>query len=427
MVAAIVGYFAVASAAAAAFMPPVDLAVTADFPKPQVAIDANGDAIAVWWAPGSSGFRAQFRRLPGSGPPGPVHNLSPAVTGFSGSLRIATTPHGRSLAVWSDSASGLEARTIGPRGALGPVMDITSPGRRGGFADLATAANGDSVVAWAVDRLDRDLQIRGRTIAADGTLGPIRNLSEPDVYEGPRVAIDADGDAIATWNRSGQVEARAIPPAGALGPVVSISEPTRAGLDPDVVTDADGDSVVAWESTGGGSIAEVRTIASSGNLGPIQQLGPMDHAWAVGPKLATTPDGHAIAVWREPPGSLSRASARRISPTGLLGPVRPISQASGDVITLDVATDASGDSVVAWELQPPGSTNLRLQARAIPAAGPLRPLEQVSPLGVGPGGAPADHPFPEDGALAATASHAVAVWGRHSSHTESIVQASQGP
>ena len=84
-----------------------------------------------------------------------------------------------------------------------------------------------------------------------------------------------------------------------------------------------------------------------------------------------------------------------------------------------------GSWLAAWGFHRPGSSRAGLQARAIPAAGRLEPVEQVAPLGVFGG---QDYPFSGDGGLAASADeHAIAVWDRHLDSSQSVIEASLGP
>lgn len=315
---------------------------------------------------------------------------------------------------------------------MGHVLNVSRPGHITFNLDLATATNGSSVLVWAEPVLDRDEQIHARTITSAGTLGPPRTLSQPDVIEPPRVAIDADGNAIAVWTRALPTygtQARTLSPSGDLGPVFTISDTaTTSAHFPDVVTAADGDSVVAWVAPTAEPVAQARTISSTGSRGPILTLGPWNwdgEGRQHGPELAGSADGHAIAALVALDGSVQRATTRTISPTGALGPLRSVSPGSGDVFRPEVVSAGDGSWLAAWGFHRPGSSRAGLQARAIPAAGRLEPVEQVAPLGVFGG---QDYPFSGDGGLAASADeHAIAVWDRHLDSSQSVIEASLGP
>jgi hypothetical protein len=91
---------------------------------------------------------------------------------------------------------------------LGPVQGLSAAGRDAGLPHLAVEPDGDAVLAWS--RSDgADDRLQARTRSAAGALGAVQTLSAAGQDAGgPRVAVDADGDATVIWGRSDGVNIR---------------------------------------------------------------------------------------------------------------------------------------------------------------------------------------------------------------------------
>ena len=298
----------------AAFSAPVNLSAPGAYP-PEIATDADGDAVAVW------------RRSDGSN-------------------------------------QRVQARTISATGALGPIRTLSAAGQNGESYQIATDADGDAVAVWLLfDGSDRRLQ--ARTISATGALGPIQNLTATDqTVLGPRIAMNADGDGIVAWVRTFEgiprVQTRTISATGALGPTRNLSAAGQYGADPQIASDADGDAVAVWETAVGlNHRIKARTISAAGALGSISNLSA-DGQYAAFPQIAGDAEGDAVAAWeRDLPSS--RIQARTISAAGVLGPKQTLSAPGQLLDGPQVAIDADGGAVVAWLGGVNGFDHLRAQ------------------------------------------------------------------
>ena len=219
------------TAAYGAFTSPLQLSAPGDVGQPQVATDAEGGIVAVWAAPANGGgHKAVFRQISADGTLGPVRFVGDLAGNIGGGPLVAAAPGGTSVVAWVGGGNVAHVRSIGTGGALGHVLNVSRPGHITFNLDLATATNGSSVLVWAEPVLDRDEQIHARTITSAGTLGPPRTLSQPDVIEPPRVAIDADGNAIAVWTRALPTygtRRETLSPSGDLGPVFAVLSQIR--------------------------------------------------------------------------------------------------------------------------------------------------------------------------------------------------------
>lgn len=242
----------------------------------------------------------------------------------------------------------------------------------------------------------------------------------------PRVALDAEGDAVFAWEHinvidcCGFVQARARPATGTLGPIKTLSDSSRHASGAEVGVDADGDALVVWrryDETGqcGGSGCgriQARARSAAGTFGPVQTLSDAGQD-ASSPKVALDPAGNAVVVWERSDGSsascCTRVQARARSAGGTLGPVQTLSAPGQDAFGAGVGVEADGDALVTWARKD-GSAGCggsggcaRVQARPRSAAGTLGPVQTLS-------GASANAHSPK---LAVNADgDAVVVWAR---------------
>jgi hypothetical protein len=325
------------------------------------------------------------------------------------SFAVTVDAAGNATAVWSRSNGAnyiVQARRIAADGILGATRDLSAPGQSAFEPDAAGDAAGNTVVVW--DRSDgTNTIIQARRIDADGTLGPIHDLSAGGQSAfAPRIAIDATGKATAVWRRSNGtntiIQARRIGADGTLGATQDLSAPGQQAFNPRVALDAAGNATAVWyRNNGANTIAQARRIAADGTLGATQDLSaPGQDAFDA--DVAVDPAGNATAVWGRFNGTNSVLQGRRIAPGGSLGPTEDLS-ASGQSISFEhgVAVDPAGNATPIWS-RFDGSNDI-VQVRRFGANGALGPIQDIS----GPGqdaGSP-QIAFDPDGT-------AIAVWIR---------------
>jgi hypothetical protein len=254
---------------------------------------------------------------------------------------------------------------------------VSASGQEAVAPHVEVGTDGDAVLTWL--RFDgANWRAQARTRSAAGTLGPVQTLSSSgrDAAQ-PRVAVDADGEAVIAWSRHDganfRVQARARTAAGVLGPVQTLSAAGKTAFVQDVVIDPDGDAVVLWTNTD--NVAQVRARSAAGVLGPVQDLnvsGPIG-AQARG---GIDADGDAVFTWLRWDGANNRAEARSRSAAGALGPVRSLSALGVSATRPFVAVEPDGDAIFTW------SEFDRIQARKQAAAGTLGSVQTIAPAGL---------------------------------------------
>jgi hypothetical protein len=339
---------------------------------PHVAVDAGGDAVFTWEGPGvtGTGSQVQARARSAAGTLSPAQTLSPS--GYNAfQSQIAVDADGDAVFTWTRSAAGtidrIQTRARSAAGTLSPVQTLSNPGQNAGFAQVAVDADGDAVVTWTRSDGTND-RVQARARSAAGTLSPVQTLSTGGQNASqPHVGVDTGGDAVFSWQRSDstneRVQARARSAAGTLSPVQTLSASGQNGLDPRVAVDADGDAVFTWVGFDTTFRIRARARSAAGALSPVQNVSdPGQHATS--PEVAVNADGEAAFTWLRADGANTRVETRTRSAAGTLRPFTVLSDPGFSASGNQVDIDLDGDAVVTWRR--PDGTNDRVQASAGP-------------------------------------------------------------
>lgn len=281
-----------------------------------VAMDDNGNAIAVWqqYDGGTGGIYAN-RYVPETG--WGLATLIETGSGYVENLSVAKDGNGNVIMVWKASGTtpgispGVYAKRFSPVTGWEPatvienyhgetgVGSVSSPG-------LVMDGSGKAIVTWTEYRLP----------LVDGTVNGIwSKCYDPETGWGPATQIDGE---------------------------------SRWPLAPSVAMDGKGNALVVWARSDGTNshIYSARYSTETGweNIGPIEN-GPGD---ATAPRIAIDEAGNGIAVWSQKNGGRSGIYASRyLAGSGWDTPTS-IESGSRDTLAPTISTDASGNAVVMW-------------------------------------------------------------------------------
>ena len=324
----------------------------------RVATDRAGDSVFAWIR--SDPLDAILaRRLSAGGTLGNTFTIS-GNSGAASDPDVATDRNGDTVFTWIDRAASpdrVRARTLSVSGALSPIRNVSTTGAIGSQPQVATDRSGDAVITWVrEDGVDGDGDIvQARQISVNGSLGPIKDLSAPAGRAfAPQVASDEDGDVVFTWLRfdgnRDRAQGRTMTSVGALGSTFTLTPSGPSARDPQVAIDADGDAVFTWQRfEGDADRAQARTRTAAGVLGAITNLSAAgDDAYA--PRVASRDNGDSVFVWLRFDGANDRVQARSMTAAGAFGAVQTVSAAGADALTPEVAYGStSGPAVATWE------------------------------------------------------------------------------
>ncbi|MCE5319329.1 MAG: hypothetical protein LLG04_18435 [Parachlamydia sp.] len=171
-----------------------------------VAIDHNGNAIAVWSVSNGLAQCLQAAVLPFADPFGSNEWISTALPAFP-TESIATPPKvafdakGNALVVWGDYEGGgyaIQAAWMNESLSWKPVREFAVD--TVSTISLAVDPSGNAVILWKGCEDGSNPCIKSATLLKDSTAWTLQDtLSTADLIASPQVVVDGQGHAVAAW------------------------------------------------------------------------------------------------------------------------------------------------------------------------------------------------------------------------------------
>jgi hypothetical protein len=329
---------------------------------PSIAIDANGNVLAVWqrqsqqtddrtvWSSRyDAGKRtwSQATRIENS-----EFVLAPdvAVDGAGNGVLVFT--------VAQLGVSGAYARFDASTGSWSAAEAVSKDRQPFAGPRLMTLADGRGVSLWTVGNY-----MRGDIWAADydtrvGTWTNMKKLSPAaGAVLATGVAMNAKGQAVGVWTRE-EGEALVVW-ASVRSPEGVWQNPQRidrqdggSALEPRVTIDERGDIVCVWSADKDGrqSVWMNRYVASRGAFQGAEPIDAPDNASAMAPVLALDGQGNAFAIWlREKASSRTVWGARLQTSAPAFEPAQQLrSRLGGDASNLELTVMPDGRALALW-------------------------------------------------------------------------------
>ena len=337
---------------------------------PSVAIDAGGNAIAVWHQ--FSGVTLHIhsnRYVPGSGW-GTVQQIE-----FGGSHaytpQIAIDASGDAMAVWYQFDGGGVVQSIrANRYVAGVGWGTAELIEAGGFnaynPQIAVDTGGNAMAVWS--------QFDGTTFSiyanhyVDGAGWGTAELIEAggsEAYE-PQIVIDAGGNALAVWYQHDgtvyDIHANRYTAGAGWDAAQVIDTGSEEATHPQIAFNADGNAIAVWAQSDGvvHDVVACRYVSGTGWDAP--QLIESGSGEAIKPQIAIDADGNAVAIWRQFDGAVNSIYANRYLAGGTWSTPQLIETGSDGAVDPQIAIDGSGNAIVVWN-QPSGGAQQIYAAR----------------------------------------------------------------
>ena len=406
------------SAWAPAWLAPQDLSAAGqDAYDPQVAFDGQGNAIAVWSRFDGTNFIVQAAGRAAGGSFGAPQDLS-AAGQKAGFPEVAVDGQGNAIAVWSrfDGTNFIvQAAGRAAGGSFGAPQDLSAAGQKAGFSQVAVDGQGNAIAVWS--RFDgTNFIVQAAARAAGGSFGAPQDLSAAGQGAfNPQVAFDGQGNAIAVWHRfdgtNTIVQAAARAAGGSFGAPQDLSAAGQKASFPEVSVDGQGNAIAVWRRFDGTNfIVQAAARAAGGSFGAPQDLSAAGQK-AGFPEVAVDGQGNAIVVWQRFDGTNFIVQAAARAAGGSFGAPQDLSAAGQTANDPQVAVDGQDNAIAVWSRS--NGTNFIVQAAARAAGGSFGAPQDLSAAGQ-------DAHVPE--AAVDGQGNAIAVWSR-SNGTNYIVQA----
>lgn len=361
---------------------PVDLSASVDLANvsdPAIALDAAGNATAIWTLYGRNGGYSgyiQTATRPVDGNWSDAKSIAFTAEGHFAPL-VSVNPAGDASGMWISKLDGeyfVRAATRHSGGGWSGETDLvvapdyyplgTFPPKLGG---LVTDSAGNNTAIWTLYNGIRYV-VQAAARPADGAWSTAVDISAPGQSAGdPRIALDPDGDVTAVWTGSSQtgtsVYSSSLPLGGTWSAPVPISAGAQNSGYPDIDIDSAGNTTAVWSSAGavlaatrppGGTWSEATDVSTTG-------LGA--HA----PEIALGPSGSATAVWVDYNGAYYNVQAATRRGDGSWSALTDLS--AGEAWDPHVAVDRAGNATVVWTRL--YGTHSVVQARGLDVTGPV--------------------------------------------------------
>jgi hypothetical protein len=229
---------------------------------------------------------------------------------------IAVDAAGNAYAVWSDwrNGNGDIYFAYRPQGATwGPGVRVNddSSGARQQYPVIAVDGDGNAFAVWS-DRRNSNADIYFAYRPAGGGWGAnVKVNDDPGTASQtfPDIAVDAAGNAYAIWrdsrNSNDNIYFAYRPAGGGWGPNVMVNDDTGSAnqLQPAIAVDGSGNAFAVWTDWRGGSddyniYSAYRPVG--GSWGSNQRVNDdQGTAWQAEPDVAVDSTGNAYAIWED--------------------------------------------------------------------------------------------------------------------------------
>jgi hypothetical protein len=247
--------------------------------NPELAVDANGDSMAVWRHAEPFGFYSVWvnRFKPGTGWGTPEQIVASGAV--VDNIQISYLSPGRAMVVWSQNG-GIWARQFSAAQEWSAAIRVNDADAGFSYsAAIASDNNGLALITW----LQRGTVTRTGVCLQAASVGGSSGCS-------PRISVIAK-----VWSRSYNQDT------GLSAPVPVQSDEGGSAADQRISFDAAGNAVAIWAQSNGvhTSIWANRFTSATGWGTTATQIQSSSTEDASSPSLAVSPNGSAIAVWSQ--------------------------------------------------------------------------------------------------------------------------------
>ncbi len=316
----------------------------------RIVMDAGGNALAVWrkrevtidiWA-------NRYTAGVGWGTAGRIETDD---AGNANNPQLAIDANGNALAVWSQddgTRNNIVANRYDAVTGWGSAM-LVEHDDTGDAADpqISFATNGDAVAVWLQSDGTRGNVVSNRyTVGAGWGTATLVETAAVDPYD-PQIVADRNGDMIAIWAQFDGTHTNIVvnrATAAGWGTVAPITDTINAFL-PQIATDSQGNALAIWVQQNGSAYDAWAARYTGGSWGAPALLTPN----AASPHLAFDAGGNALAVGASDDGARTNIWASRFDAHTGWGPSSLIeTDDAGGALEPQVAIDAQGRALAVW-------------------------------------------------------------------------------
>jgi len=319
----------------------------------QVAVDAAGNAVAIWSAWVDTDYTILAASRPAGGEwsdPEPLGGLPFIAT----RLHLAMNASGDAVATWTgfDEGQVIVVAALPAGGEWSEPEEVSAGTEEGRFSQVGIDAEGNAIAVW--QQIDPgENVIRAATRPAEGEWSEPETLSaDGDNATAPRIAVDAGGDAVAVWSvvdgLDVSVHAKARPADGDWSDQEDVSAEDEVAGEAEVAIDANG-AVATWTAPVGDDEiirGAVRPAGVEEWSAPENVSSPVDDFRST--DLETNGAAGAISIWTRFDGTGNSVQASVRPPGGAWSDPEDLSTEGREAGLADLAFDLAGDAIALW-------------------------------------------------------------------------------
>jgi hypothetical protein len=340
-----------------------------DAAGPQIAFNSAGDGMAVWHQFDGTRNNIWANRYVAATGWGTA-TLIESDPGDAALPQVAIDANGNATAVWQqrdvNGRNNIWANRYLVGAGWGAPVAIETNGPSAGDDQLARIAmdgNGNAIVVWELSSFSSTTIWANRHVVGTGwaTAIQIGSGNPNGNHVTPQVAMDAAGNAFVAWTQyNGSITNvwgnRFVAGAG-WGTAGSVqSDSTSSGRDPRIAADSSGTAIAVWAqfdvTTSTDHIWASRYVGGTGwGSATLIQTGNPTHQSNL-PKIAFDASGNAIAVWNQGAfGSFSIYAARYVAGAGWgTEAVIETHTVGSGAASVSLGVDSAGNALAVWQL-----------------------------------------------------------------------------
>ena len=255
---------------------------TGNAQQPSIAVNAAGEAVAVWMQPGGGvGINIWANRFTPAGGWGTAQRISDGQGGAQGAQAVAIDASGHAIAVWQQ-ADDIWANRYTPGNGWGTPVVIDVGSGSAGNPQIGMDASGNALVVWW-QRAGGRINVEAARYIVGAGWGNPATLDSDDTGDvsAPQVAVNAAGNAVVAWAWAADTgggnyvynvwATRYLPGIGwGNAEPLDSNNVQQPNLSPHVAVGASQSAIVVWHRRDSG-IDHVKSshYSAGGGLGPV--------------------------------------------------------------------------------------------------------------------------------------------------------------
>jgi len=272
--------------------------------------------------------------------------------------QITVDTNGDAVAVWqqTDGTQNVWANRYLAGWGWGTATTVSDGTGDATVPQVATDASGDAVAVWAQFDGTRDNIMANRYLVGSGwgAAAPI----ETDNYAAanPQVSVAADGNGMVVWQQSDGTRTNIwanhySTGSGWDGATLIEHDDAGPATDPRIATDANGNATAIWSQSDSlrYNIMANRYVSGSG-WSTATLVETDNNGDAALPQIAVGPDGNAVAVWQQSDGTRTNIWSNRYTAGGNWDTAALIeTDNSGAASLVQISVGGNDQAVAVWE------------------------------------------------------------------------------